>query len=273
MVGGGVLGTCAVGALVATAVLVSGHSPKKEQTVAAANASASGQVSPGAASSTASATRSPSVSPSHSPSRSASATKSPPKSGQSPVQSSAAASRTAAPPDPLTMISDLGTDTAPLTASGLFPAKTLSIGGRTWTRSLTGTITPCWKATTGGLGNVLAASACRSLLRATYVSGDSAVTVAVAVFDHKAQADLARQHHQGQIQGLSAGGAKSFCTSAGCANTHAAVGRYGYFTVSGSAKAGGTAADPIATAAGPGLADYAYQRLLQRGKDAVAAAR
>jgi hypothetical protein len=113
---------------------------------------------------------------------------------------------------------------------------------------------------------VLAVSECQALLRATYVSGSSAVTVGVAVFDHKAQADIAERDSHGHIQGLTAAGSISFCTSDGCVGTHAAVGRYGYFTVSGSVKSGGATADAVATAAGPDLAAYARGRLLQRGK-------
>lgn len=265
---GAVAGMVVIGGLVATAAVVSGHgSQDDEQTVttaAGASASPGGSAGPSEAVASAIASAAGSRSPSASPSGSASPSASPSRSASK--QSSATSSQSSQAPDPLTVISEADTDTAPLSAAGVFAAKTLTIDGRTWTRTLTGSTSPCWKATTGGLGDVLAVSECQYLLRATYVSGDSAVTVGAAVFDHKSQADQAEQDHKGQIQGLTAAGTISFCTSDGCVSTHAAVGRYGYFTVSGSVKSGGTTADAAATAAGPDLSAYARSRLLQRGK-------
>jgi len=201
---------------------------------------------------------SPSASASPSPSRSAS--RSPSKS-----PSAKAASAPAAPPDPLTVISSAATDTAPLTPAGLLPAATVQIGGKTWTRLADAQTATCWEATTGGLGNVLAAQGCRSMLRVTYTSGDSAVTIGVAVLDSKAQADAVMAGFTGQVQGLVPSGHTSYCTSTGCANTHASVGRYVYLTVSGTQKPGGTTADATATAAGPGFAATTRDRLLARG--------
>ncbi|MEV0532483.1 hypothetical protein [Kitasatospora sp. NPDC050463] len=80
---------------------------------------------------------------------------------------------------------------------------------------------------------------CRKLLRATYTSGDSAVTVGVAVFDHKPQADAAGQAHKGQVQGLTTPDGIAWCVTPGCANTHTTIGRYGYYTVSGTYRPGG----------------------------------
>jgi hypothetical protein len=266
-----VAGVAVVGGLVATAVVVSGHGSRDDARAVAATtgtgASPDGSAGPAGAVATAIASAAGSRPASSSPSRPASASASASRSASKRPTATASASSRAT--DPLTAISQAGTDTAPLTAAGLFSARTLTIDGYTWTRTLTGSTSPCWKATTGGLGDVLAVSECQVLLRATYVSGSSAVTVGVAVFDHKAQADIAERDSHGQIQGLTAAGSISFCTSAGCVNTHAAVGRYGYFTVSGSVKTGGTTADAVATAAGPDLATYAHGRLLQRGKDAV----
>ncbi|WP_441249241.1 hypothetical protein [Kitasatospora sp. McL0602] len=171
-----------------------------------------------------------------------------------------------APPDPLTVISSAATDTASLDPAVLFADHTLTVGGRTWTRITTVTTTPCYKATTGGLGDTLAAQSCQSMLRATYASGSSAVTVAVGVFDHRSQADAAQAVYKGQAQGLVTPGSTSFCTSPSCANTHGAIGRYTYYTVSGTLKPGGTTADPVATAAGPTFSSYAHDRLLARGR-------
>ncbi|MFE2721230.1 hypothetical protein [Kitasatospora sp. NPDC059327] len=174
-----------------------------------------------------------------------------------------------APRDPLTVISEAVTDTAPLDPGTLFAAPSLTVGGRTWNRVVTGSTDTCWQATTGGLGDVISGQACRRLLRATYTSGDSAVTVGVAVFDHAPQADAAGQSHKGQVQGLTTPGGIAWCVSAGCANTHTTIGRYGYYTVSGTYRPGGTTQDVAATAAGPELAAYARTRLLARGQAVV----
>lgn len=177
----------------------------------------------------------------------------------------AASASTSASTDPLAVISDARTDTAPLDPAGLFAAPSLASGDRTWSRTALDSVTPCWKATTGGLGDVLAAQNCQVLLRATYSSGNSAVTIGVAVFASRQQALTAQQASKGQLQGLAPTGSPSFCTAAGCANTHGTIGRYTYFSVSGTLKPGGTAPDADATAAGPGFADYASTRLLARG--------
>ncbi|GAA4871075.1 hypothetical protein [Kitasatospora terrestris] len=211
---------------------------------------------------TPSATGSPSASVSGSASAAPSATKAG-KPSASATTTGPAAPPT--PPDPLTVISSATTDTAPLSPAALFPAATLSVDGKTWTRLVDGSTSTCWQATTGGLGDVLAAQGCRSLLRVSYVSGTSVVTVGVAVMDTRAQADAAQAAHKGQVQGLVKAGSTAYCTSAGCTNTHAAIGRYGYYTVSGTTK-GGTAADPVATAAGPDFAAYVQGQLLARGR-------
>jgi hypothetical protein len=164
------------------------------------------------------------------------------------------------------VISSAATDTAPITPESVFAATTISAGGKTWTRVVTAATSTCWSATTGHLGDVLTAQSCRQLLRATYTSGNSAITVGVAVMDSKAQADAAFAANQGQIQGLVPTGNTSYCTSNGCANTHAAIGRYTYYTVQGTVKPGGNAADATANAAAPDLAAYARAQLLARGQ-------
>ncbi|MFB7944263.1 hypothetical protein ACFC6L_05030 [Kitasatospora phosalacinea] len=210
---------------------------------------------------------SPSASPSGSPSPSTSpsrgAGKSPGK-GPGKAPSSAPASP-AGPPDPLTVISSAATDTAPLTPAGVLPAATMQVNGKTWTRLTESQTATCYQATTGGLGNVLAAQGCRSMIRVTYTSGNSAVTIGIAVLDSKAEADAVTAAFQGQVQGLVPSGHTSYCTSTGCQGTHASVGRYVYLTVSGTVKPGGTAADATATAAGPAFAATARAQLLARG--------
>ncbi|GAA2803926.1 hypothetical protein GCM10010441_30890 [Kitasatospora paracochleata] len=251
----------AVGGITVTAVVLGGGGGSAERL--AQDPASSPAVAEQPSSSAAAPTASDSAAPSGPASASASAaTSAKPRAGASATPSAPAAPTTL---DPLTAISSAATDTAPLDPGSLFPAATLSIGGRTWTRLTDAATATCWQATTGGLGDVLAAQNCRTLLRVTYTSGSSAVTIGVAVLDGKAQADAANAAHQGQVQGLVKAGSTAWCITAGCANTHAAIGRYGYYTVSGTVKPGGNTADPVATAAGPGFADYARTRLLARG--------
>ncbi|GAA1230001.1 hypothetical protein GCM10009665_20560 [Kitasatospora nipponensis] len=186
------------------------------------------------------------------------------------LPSTSASAPAPAGPDALAFISDATTDKAPVDPALLFPDETRSVDGKTWTRKASGTTKPCSKATTGGLGLALGDDVCRSVVRATYVSGDSAVTVGVAVFDTKAAADAALAKRTGQIQGLSGPGVGLFCIASGCDETHASVGRYGYFTVSGTLKQGGAMTDPDAAAAAPSFADAARQQLLARAKQPAA---
>ncbi|WP_327680528.1 hypothetical protein [Kitasatospora sp. NBC_00458] len=164
-------------------------------------------------------------------------------------------------------ISDAATDKLPVDAATLFPDQTRTIDGKVWTRQVTGSTAPCSKATTGGLGLALGDDTCRSLVRATYVNGESAVTVGIAVFDNKAGADRALGRHAGLIQGLSGTGVAMFCVTdkSGCTETHASIGRFGYFTVAGSLKQGADQSDQIAAAAAAPLAGRAKEVLLGRG--------
>ncbi|MFJ2777758.1 hypothetical protein [Kitasatospora sp. NPDC087315] len=170
----------------------------------------------------------------------------------------------------LAVISDADTDRLPVDAATLFPDQTRTVDGKVWTRMVTGATAPCSKATTGGLGLALGDDTCRSLVRATYVNGDSAVTVGVAVFDNKAGADRAFGRHAGLIQGLSGTGVNTFCVTdkSGCTETHAAIGRFGYFTVAGSLKQVPDQSDQVATAAATSLADRTKQVLLGRAEHA-----
>ncbi|MEV6206373.1 hypothetical protein [Kitasatospora sp. NPDC051914] len=261
IIGGMVAATLVVGGITATAVGLAGDSDKGGAPATAASGTPS---TGGPAAEPVEVLTSSSTAPSPSPSASASAS-----GGASARPSGSAGGRTSAsasaPADPLTLISSAATDTAPLDPAKLFPA-TATVDGRTWTRLATAVTDPCWKATTGGLGDVLAAHGCRSILRATYTSGSSAVTVGIAVHDSKADADAVAGSHRGQVQGLVPAGNTSYCTSAGCANTHAAVGRYGIYTVAGTVKPGGNAQDAVATAAQPDFAARTRTTLLARGR-------
>ncbi|MFJ8477649.1 hypothetical protein [Kitasatospora sp. NPDC094011] len=175
--------------------------------------------------------------------------------------------------DPSKPIWEATTDPAPQDAGALFSAQQLTVNGATWNRTMVALDQPCWdgNSTTGGLGKVLGDQGCQKVLRATYVSGDSAVTVGVAVFDHKIQAETAMKNYAGQLKGLPAAGAPAFCANPGCTNTHNSLGRYASFTVEGSAK-GGNNPDATATAAASGFSEYVKGQLLQRAKAAGSAA-
>ncbi len=171
-----------------------------------------------------------------------------------------------APPlTPLQVISNAGTDTAPLSTATLYTAATLEVNGQTFTLAATDTDNPCWKGTTGGLGNILAPHDCLELLRATYVSGRNAVTVGIAVFDSAQQAAGVLPQYQGEIQSLVRGSVPSFCVGVSCPLTHAAVGRYDYFTIAGTTDNRAATGDTLAVASGQALASYAYDRLMARG--------
>ncbi|MER6399074.1 hypothetical protein ABT263_23930 [Kitasatospora sp. NPDC001603] len=184
-------------------------------------------------------------------------------------KASPTATPSATPEDPSKPLWEATTDPAPQDAAALFSALTVTVNGATWNRTVVSLDSPCWdgNSTVGGLGKVLGDQGCRQVLRATYVSGDSAVTVGVAVFDHKQQAETAVKNYVGHLKGAAAPGSPAFCTTPGCTNTKGTLGRYGFFTVEGSAK-GGNTADAAATAAAAGFDEHVKNQLLQRTKAA-----
>jgi hypothetical protein len=265
VVGGAVAAVLVVGGVTATAVTVSGSSGGKDTAAGTATTGASAPAAPGDGSDPVVVGTAPGTSGSPSASAASAAASPSGTAGGRPSGRASAGASSAAPTDPLTRISSAATDTAPLDPAAMF-ADRLTVGGRVWTRLTTASTVPCWKATTGGLGDVLAPQGCRTMLRATYTSGSSAVTVGVAVLDTRAQADAAAAGYRGQVQGLVPSGHTSYCTGPGCANTHGSVGRYDYFTVAGTVKPGGNTADATAAAAQGDFAGYARSRLLARGQ-------
>ena len=224
---------------------------------------ATGSASAGAS---ASASGSAGASANASAGASAGASDRPSGSPSAPASRSGGTAPTSTPPlTPLQVISSVGTDTAPLSTTTLYTAAALDVDGQTFTLAATNTDNPCWKGTTGGLGNVLAPHGCLELLRATYVSGRNAVTVGIAVFDTAQQAAAVMPQYQGQIQSLVRGSVPSFCVGVSCPLTHATVGRYDYFTVAGTTDNRATSGDALAVDGGQALASYAYDRLMARG--------
>ncbi|KQV23795.1 MULTISPECIES: hypothetical protein [unclassified Kitasatospora] len=186
-----------------------------------------------------------------------------PKPGPTTAVSSPAASPAKPTPSPKAadLLASTATDKGPTDAAALFPVQTRTIDGRTWTRLVMDSDAACG-TTTGGLGKVLVGASCRGLVRASYVSEGSVVTVGIAVFEKKESADAVLAKHVGAIQGLVEKGA-NFCTSGGCPETHASLGRYVYYTVAGSLKPD-VKDDPISTAAAKSFADFTKKTLTDR---------
>ncbi|MFD0330140.1 hypothetical protein ACFQZC_22880 [Streptacidiphilus monticola] len=169
--------------------------------------------------------------------------------------------------DPLTLLSSAATDTAPLSAEALFPAASVTVNGHSYQRVLTDA-PACGQAATAPLAAVLVKNACRQVYRATYVSGGTAVTIGVAVFDDAAQAAAVKAGSTaGNLQSLYGGAAKPFCRGVVCRLSANAVGRYAYFTVAGNQDGKPVLpVDKVALAAGTDIAAATFQTLADRGR-------
>jgi hypothetical protein len=187
--------------------------------------------------------------------------------------STAAPATTVALPDPVTLISDAGTDTAPLSTATLFPGKSVTVHGHSYTRVLT-TASACSAAATPPLAAVLAKDGCRRVFRATYRAGTTAVTVGVAVFDTAAQAAAVKQQATGgNLVPLAGGPLPAFCHAVPCRLSVNAFGRYAYFNVAGYTTGKPVlASDTSALAAGTDMGAMAFQNLADRARDEAATA-
>jgi hypothetical protein len=175
------------------------------------------------------------------------------------------------PVNPLDYISTAAKDKAPITAGSLFPGKQFVMGGRTYTKTNTATSTNCSAAARDVLAGALPANGCSKVIRATYTNGKVAVTVGIAVFaDDKHAAKLHGTAHY--IAPLNGGGVADFCHAVACQMTSNAVGRYAYFAISGY-KNGQTlpTTDKVALQAANDASNFAFQRIIQRGRDAAQA--
>jgi hypothetical protein len=162
-------------------------------------------------------------------------------SASPPASVSASPTVSAAPPSP----------SAPpaLRPDELF-AGSLKIGGKPYNRVTADVKSVCWKATWGGLGNVLAADGCRQVLRATYTSGKVSVTVGVAALFDVNGAMQTAAHFHGGIAPLWNKGDANFCRKSACAVTHAVEGRFLFLTVAGPNSGAAGAKDGASIAAG-----------------------
>ncbi|WP_225847876.1 hypothetical protein [Streptomyces sp. HPF1205] len=180
-----------------------------------------------------------------------------------------------APPPPANPLDYLRTpakDKAPLTPASLFPGKRFTMNGHTYVKTSTAVTTHCATGARSALSGALAANKCRKLIRATYVSGQYAVTVGVAVFDDTAHAAKLQKTAQ-YIAPLNGGGVGDFCHAVACQMTSNAVARYAYFTISGLKNGktlGGPTTSPALQAAND-TSNFAFDRIIQRGRDAAAA--
>lgn len=240
-IGGGVLATAAVGAIVATAVISSGDKGKS------ANKSDK----------SASQLPAPQDLPSESP------TPEPTFSDVAPP----------APPKPLDILSSAQRDKAPISTGTLFPDKKAVGNGREYAKGSTAATKSCATAAQGSLVPALTGNGCRQLFRATYSKDGVAVTVGIAVFDTKAAAERAKEQAGPNVASLSGGGVPAFCRQADCRASANAIGRYAYFTIAGyTSGADVTSSDTKALEAGRDIADYAFRRILERGNQQASAA-
>ncbi|MFH8366207.1 hypothetical protein [Streptomyces sp. NPDC018031] len=237
LVGGGVLATGAVAAIVATAVVSSDGGGS------GTSGSASGLPAP---------EKLPSGSPTPEPTFSDVA---PPP-----------------PPNPTDILSDKAKDKAPLSAGTLFTDGKVVSNGRSYTKGPTGSTDSCASAAQGRLAGVLRENGCRRMFRATYTRDGMAITVGIAVFDTKAAAEQAKRQAGPNVASLSGGKVPTFCRRTGCASSSNAFGRYAYFTVSGYTSGKRvTKGDDKVWQAGRDVSDYAFGRILARGKAQAAA--
>ncbi|MFG2698232.1 hypothetical protein [Kitasatospora sp. NPDC048407] len=152
-----------------------------------------------------------------------------------------------------------------ITAEALFADQSLNIGGHNYVRKSTTTDNPCWKATGAGLGDVLTNAGCVQLMRGTYFTGNTAVTVGVAVFKSEADAAKVGAGMKGQIQPLfGKDNVGEFCRDVACSLTNRVEGRYVVFTVAGPISGGAGAQDPVAQSSSKELDSY-FDQLLTKG--------
>lgn len=238
-IGGGVLATAAVGAIVATAVVSAGQGSDS------ADKNAGQLPSPQAL---------PSKSAEPAPSFS---TKAP-----------------APPPNPKDFISSADKDRAPLNAGTLFPGAKMTAANRSYAKGATARTTACAGVTQGALGSVLVNNGCTQVIRATYSRSGVAVTVGVAVFSTEAQAQKAMKQSSGGITSLNGGGVPTFCRAPSvCRRTANAYGRYAYFTVGGfSSGKNVTKTDANVFTAGDDVAEFTFRQIVARGQAQASAA-
>ncbi|MER8183989.1 hypothetical protein [Kitasatospora sp. NPDC094015] len=176
----------------------------------------------------------------------------------------------AQPTSPEAALAKAGTDTAPMTVDTLFPEAQITVDGRAYTRGATEFSDLCGNATNNGLGAVLDAQKCRGVYLATYVSDGAVVTVGVAVFDSKGQADKAEGAAAGNVKVLVKDTVPKVCPDVTkCDIGHKAIGRYVSFTTSGNRDLSPSAPDKPAPRAAADVQKYVLGVLTERGRAAM----
>lgn len=184
---------------------------------------------------------------------------------------------TSAPPplDPKDFIDSKAKDTAPLSATTLFPGTQLTMGSTLYKKGATADTKSCASAVQGSFVNLLTKNGCTRLLRVTYQKDGVAVTVGVAVFDTEAQATRvkATADKKGFVKPLAGGGVKAFCDAATCRTTSNAYGRYAYFTTGGFLNGKDvTTKDTKVFSAGDDLQLFTFRQIRRRGEAQASAA-
>jgi hypothetical protein len=177
------------------------------------------------------------------------------------------------PAPPRDFLSDAKRDKAPLSARTLYPTKRVTINGRPYKLAKADTAKDCAKAAHAGLGPVLTRNNCTALYRATYTNKGLAVTVGIAVFKDAKTATQVKKQYQPNLVALPGGGVPDFCRTVTCRTTANSLGRYAYFTIAGRTDGQPSgASDKRAQQTAIDGSNYAYARILKRGKDQSEAA-
>lgn len=172
------------------------------------------------------------------------------------------------PPPPRDFVADAKHDKAPLSNARLFHGDRAHVGGRSYRKHATDTTSDCASVAHGKLGPVLTAHHCRKVYRATYTRGQMAVTIGIAVFEDSGTAAAVKHRYQPNVKALPGSGVSDFCRTVTCRTAANSYGRYAYFSIAGHADGdeSGSGDKQAVRSALDGL-DYAYARILQRGKD------
>jgi hypothetical protein len=192
-----------------------------------------------------------------------------------PAGAAASGPSSVTPPNAKDFISSASKDTAPLTADTLFPAVQLTARDRVYQKGPTALASDCATAAQKSLIPTLTSNGCEEVIRATYSKDGIAVTVGVAVFPEEAQALKAKSEAHDPIASLSGSGVPTFCRAGAiCRVTSNSYGRYAYFTVGGHLDGKDVVkTDKDVFAFGDDVAEFTFRQILQRAQAQAAAAR
>ncbi|WP_052682195.1 hypothetical protein [Saccharothrix sp. ST-888] len=183
-----------------------------------------------------------------------------------------------APTSPEGFLSRVNTDSAPLTPKTLFAEDKITVNGHQYALASTDVTTTkdCSAAVDPDLAKVAKSNGCLHVFRATYVSGATAVTLAIADFPSSTSAGKAAKAAASMtVKALVEGGsAPKFCQGdAACRSSRDNFGRYYMSSLAGRADGkSATAADKAVPLAARDLVRYANTILAARGKAAMDAA-